>query len=482
MSDARAEALALGRARWMKFLPFAEAATAELPLGRLLRLSLFQLTVGMAAVLLIGTLNRVMIVELGLPAWLVAAMISLPLLFAPFRMLVGHRSDTHRSVLGWRRTPYLWFGTLLQFGGLAIMPFALILLSGDSHGPPIVGQAGAALAFLLTGAGLHTVQTSGLALATDLAPDAARPKVVALLCAMLLVGSIGAAAGFGLLLHPFSELRLIQVVQGAALFTLVVNGIALWKQEARDRTRGAGASAAGPPRFAVRWAAYASTGRAGRRLLAIGLGTTAFSMQDVLLEPYGGRVLHLPVAATTGLTALLAVGGGAGLWLAARALARGADPYRVAGFGALAGLAAFACVILAAPTGSPALFAAGVGLVGLGAGLFAHGTLTASMAMAQKDATGLALGAWGAVQALAAGLAIAGGGLLSDAVGAAARAGRLGPVLDAPATGYSAVYAMELVLLFGALVALGPLAGRGRPAALAAASGGAFVPTSVLGS
>ena len=88
----------------------------------------------MAVVLLIGTLNRVMIVELGVPAWLVAVMVSLPLVFAPFRALVGFRSDTHRSVLGWRRVPYIWMGTLLQFGGLAIMPFALIVLSGDTNG------------------------------------------------------------------------------------------------------------------------------------------------------------------------------------------------------------------------------------------------------------------------------------------------------------------------------------------------------------
>ncbi len=440
----------------MSWLPFADAATAELPLGRLLRLSLFQVTVGMAAVLLIGTLNRVMIVELGLPAWLVAAMISLPLVFAPLRMLVGHRSDTHRSVLGWRRVPYIWFGTLLQFGGLAIMPFALILLSGDSHGPAWVGQAGAALAFLLTGAGLHTVQTSGLALATDLAPASARPRVVALLCLMLIVGSVGSALGFGLLLHPFSELRLIQVVQGAGLLTLVLNGVALWKQEARRPRLATEPTAA--PSFGERWAAYTATGRAGRRLLAIGMGTVAFSMQDVLLEPYGGRVLHLSVSATTSLTALLAVGGAAGLGLAARLLNRGADAYRVAASGALAGLAAFACVLFAGAVTSGAVFAAGVFLVGFGAGLFAHGTLTASMAMAQKDATGLALGAWGAVQAGAAGLAIAGGGLISDGIGGMARAGALGATLRTSATGYAAVYALELALLFATLVALGPLA------------------------
>ncbi|HSO79618.1 MAG TPA: PucC family protein, partial [Chromatiaceae bacterium] len=124
---------------WMRLgprlLPFADAATVELPLPRLLRLALFQVSVGMAVVLLTGTLNRVTVVELGVPAWLVSLMVSLPLLFAPFRALVGYRSDTHRSALGWRRVPYIWLGTMLQFGGLAIMPFALLILSGDSQGP-----------------------------------------------------------------------------------------------------------------------------------------------------------------------------------------------------------------------------------------------------------------------------------------------------------------------------------------------------------
>jgi BCD family chlorophyll transporter-like MFS transporter len=102
----------------------------------------------------------------------------------------------------------------------------------------------------------------------------------------------------------------------------------------------------------------------------------------------------------------------------------------------------------------------GVALVGFGAGLFAHGTLTASMSMARGDATGLALGAWGAVQALAAGLAIASGGVLSDTITSLARSGRLGPTLTSPATGYTAVYLTELVLLLATLIAIGPLVGR----------------------
>ena len=312
-----------------RFLPFADAATPELPLARLLRLSLFQVSVGMAAVLLIGTLNRVMIVELHVPSWLVASMVALPLLFAPARALIGHRSDNHRSVLGWRRVPFLWFGTMLQFGGLAIMPFALILLSGDvTVGPSWIGQPAAALAFLLTGAGLHMVQTIGLALATDLAPAKARPKVVALLCVMLLVGMVASAAVFGALLANFSQLRLIQVVQGAAVVTMALNLIALWKQEPRNPSR----TRPDTPRpdFSAAWRDFLRGGQASRRLAAIGIGTAAFSMQDVLLEPYGGQILRLSVGSTTGLTAVRAGGGIVGLLLAARRLESGADPHRVA--------------------------------------------------------------------------------------------------------------------------------------------------------
>jgi len=437
------------------FLPFADVTSAELPLSRLLRLSLFQVSIGISVTLLIGTLNRVMIVELNVPAWLVAVMVSLPLLAAPFRALIGFKSDIHSSVLGWRRIPYLWIGALLQFGGLAIMPFALIDLSGDMNGPLWIGKAGAAFAFLLVGAGMHTVQTAGLALATDLAPSRQLPRVVALLCVMMLLGVVGSALSFGLLLRHFSEIRLIQVVQGAALTGLVLNGLSLWKQEVRDRTR---ASRAGdPPRFGDAWRALALGRHATRRLIAVGLGTTAFSMQDILLEPYGGQVLGLSVGATTSLTALLGVGGIAGFLLSARILGRDGDPYRMAAFGVLAGVLAFAAVIFAAPLHSPAMFAAGVGLIGFGGGLFAAGMLTSIMSIAGPQNAGIMLGAWGAVQASAAGAAVAAGGLLRDGVAAMATHGTLGAQYADPASSYGVVYHSEIFLLFATLVALGPL-------------------------
>ena len=270
-----------------RFLPFADAATPDLPLPRLLRLSLFQASVGMALVLLIGTLNRVMIVELGVPASLVGVMISLPLVFAPFRALIGFQSDTHRSALGWRRTPFIHRGAMVQFGGLAIMPFAVLVLAGAghaAHAPVWIGLAAAALAFLLVGAGLHTTQTVGLALATDLAATESQPKVVGLMYVMLLFGMIVSALGFGAILADFTAGRLVQVIQGAAVATILLNGIALWKQEPR---RSAAYLDALPPAggFADAWTEFARGGAVVNRLAVVGLGTMAFSMEDVLLEP-----------------------------------------------------------------------------------------------------------------------------------------------------------------------------------------------------
>jgi BCD family chlorophyll transporter-like MFS transporter len=119
-------------------------------------------------------------------------------------------------------------------------------------------------------------------------------------------------------------------------------------------------------------------------------------------------------------------------------------------------------VITAAPFASAALFALGTALIGFGAGLFGHGTLTATMNQAPEHQRGLALGAWGAVQASAAGLAVAMSGVIRDLVTSLTPAS--GPFgLSAAATGYSSVYAIEVLLLFITLTAMIPLIDRDRP-------------------
>jgi BCD family chlorophyll transporter-like MFS transporter len=428
------------------WLPFADAASAELPLSRLLRLALFQVSVGMATVLLNGTLNRVMIVELHTPAWLVSLMIALPLLFAPLRALIGHKSDTHRSVLGWRRVPYIWFGTLMQWGGLAIMPFALLLMSQPSTF--YAGLAGGMWAFLLTGAGLHVTQTAGLALATDLAQADKRPRAVALLYVMLLVGMMVSAFVIGGLLVNFTPTRLIQVIQGAAVVTVVLNVCALWKQESRNRA--VTAPDRETPSFSHVWREFVAVPHTLRLLVAIGLGAAAFAMQDALLEPYGAEVLGLTVGSTTMLTGSWAFGAIVSFSLSTRVLESGLHPLRLAGFGLVAGVCAFILVLLAAPLASPPLLAIGAAVIGFGVGLFSVGTLLTAMSLSTRRDTGVALGAWGAVQATAAGSALALGGIIRDTVA----------TFGNRADGYATVYGLEIIMLFAAMIVLGPLAGK----------------------
>ncbi|QIK38714.1 BCD family MFS transporter [Caldichromatium japonicum] len=447
-----------------RLLPFADVATSEVPMSRLLRLSLFQVSIAIAMVLLTGTLNRVMVVELKVPAWLVATMLALPLVFAPLRALIGHRSDYHHSAFGLRRIPYIWLGSMLQFGGFAIMPFALLLLSDTSNIFNFLGTLGAGLAFLLVGAGLHTTQTAGLALATDIAPPDKRSRVVALLYVTLLVGMVLSSLLFGRLLTHFSPQLLIQLIQGAAVATIVLNLIALWKQEAINPAR-----AANPvelPHFWDAWREFAAGGKPSLLLIVVALGTAGFTMQDVLLEPYGGQVLRMSVSQTTALTALWASGALLSYVLASYWLGHGGNAYRLTAVGIFCGILAFSIVIAAASLGSVMLFCSGTALIGLGGGLLAVGTLTAAMDLASADDSGLhsglALGAWGAVQATANGIATAMGGTLRDIVSGFAKTGAFGPDMTGPATGYIAVYGFEILLLTGALLVIIPLALRDR--------------------
>ena len=440
-------------------LPFSDAASPNLPLSRLFRLSLFQVSVGMATVLLLGTLNRVMIVELGISAFLVALMIALPVITAPLRALMGYRSDNYRSAIGWKRIPFIWFGSLWQFAGLAIMPMSLIVLSGNvQSGPLWLGYVWAGLAFLMTGFGMHMTQTAGLALAADRASEETRPRVVALLYVMFLVGMGVSAIIIGFLLKDFSNLRLIQVIQGTAVVTLLLNLLALWKQESLSPMTKEERQAPRPS-FKKAWADFNSGGAAGQLLAVVALGTLAFSMQDVLLEPYGGEILGLSVASTTMLTASWALGALVGFFYAAIAMRRNKKPVILAAIAAGFGIVGFSGVIFADPFGLISLFYISTTFIGFGAGLFAVSTLTIAMALplALGAGRGLALGAWGAAQATAGGLGVALGGGLRDFVNSIALDGTLGATLAHSNTGYSFVYHTEIALLFLTLLAIGPL-------------------------
>ena len=438
-------------------LPFSDAGSTNFSLFQLLRLSLFQISVGMATVMLAGTLNRVMIVELLVPASLVAVMIAIPVLIAPLRTFYGHKSDTYKSFIGWKRIPYMWFGSLFQFGGLAIMPFAIIILSGDQTvGPSWAGEVLVAIAFLFTGIGMHITQTVGLALAADRATKENRPRVVALLYFMFLFGMGISAVVIGILLADFSKLRLIQVVQGSAVLTLILNLVAVWRQEQiiinqqkNDKSE----------KFFLSWKKFISDRKTNSLIWVVFWGTLAFSMQDVLLEPYGGQILGLSVSETTNLTGVWALGALLGLALAANNSKKTVSSVSNAMTALLIGIVGFSAIIFSSPMQFPFLYFLGTLFIGFGTGLFSVSLLIIAMALSSKTnlGSGFILGSWGAAQAIGAGLGIAVGGILRDVVNKIALSGYLGSTFENNSIGYIFVYHLEILFIFITLIVLGML-------------------------
>ena len=438
-------------------LPFSDAGSVNFSLYQLLRLSLFQISVGMATVMLAGTLNRVMIVELLVPASLVAIMIAIPVLIAPLRTFYGHKSDTYKSFIGWKRIPYMWFGSLFQFGGLAIMPFAIIILSGDQTvGPSWAGEVLVAIAFLFTGIGMHITQTVGLALAADRATKENRPRVVALLYFMFLFGMGISAVVIGILLADFSKLRLIQVVQGSAVLTLILNLVAVWRQEQiiinqqkNDKSE----------KFFLSWKKFISDRKTNSLIWVVFWGTLAFSMQDVLLEPYGGQILGLSVSETTNLTGVWALGALLGLALAANNSKKTVSSVSNAMTALLIGIVGFSAIIFSSPMQFPFLYFLGTLFIGFGTGLFSVSLLIIAMALSSKTnlGSGFILGSWGAAQAIGAGLGIAVGGILRDVVNKIALSGYLGSTFENNSIGYIFVYHLEILFIFITLIVLGML-------------------------
>ena len=438
-------------------LPFSDAGSANFSLFQLLRLSLFQISVGMATVMLAGTLNRVMIVELLVPASLVAIMIAIPVLIAPLRTFYGHKSDTYKSFIGWKRIPYMWFGSLFQFGGLAIMPFAIIILSGDQTvGPSWAGEVLVAIAFLFTGIGMHITQTVGLALAADRATKENRPRVVALLYFMFLFGMGISAVVIGILLADFSKLRLIQVVQGSAVLTLILNLVAVWRQEQIIINNQKNIKS---EKFFLSWKKFISDRKTNSLIWVVFWGTLAFSMQDVLLEPYGGQILGLSVSETTNLTGVWALGALLGLALAANNSKKTVSSVSNAMTALLIGIVGFSAIIFSSPMQFPFLYFLGTLFIGFGTGLFSVSLLIIAMALSSKTnlGSGFILGSWGAAQAIGAGLGIAVGGILRDVVNKIALSGYLGSTFENNSIGYIFVYHLEILFIFITLIVLGML-------------------------
>ncbi len=408
----------------------------------ILRLGLFQFGMGLSLAPLTGTLNRVLINELRIPAVAVGFLIAIHYFVSPVRAMIGYRSDQARAAGQWR-TPYVVFGAVLTYGGLACAPFSLLLLAHDSNSlfPFWLALIVCTAIFVAYGIGVNIVETVFLALVSDLTEPQERGRVLAVLWIMLVLGTIVSAVIMGMLLHDYSHLRLIQVMQGSAVIFLFSTLLALWGRE-RLKPNGKIDSDVEVVRVrlklgeSIRLLWQQATLR--NLFMVLFIATLGFATHDVLLEPYGGQILGMSVAETTMLTALwgsamlFSIGiGGVLLW-------QGRSAVTLIMVGSLLGALGFLVISLAGGAGLVQPFQGGVWLIGMGRGVFIVASIALVMSLTNVGHAGLFIGLWGMMQAMAQGFGTIGGGLLRDVV-----QHQTGDAL----LGYTAVYRTSLVLL-----------------------------------
>jgi BCD family chlorophyll transporter-like MFS transporter len=384
----------------------------------MLRLALVQTAIGAVVVLATSTLNRIMIIELALPAALPAALVALHYAVQLLRPRVGYGADR-----GGRCTPWIIGGMAL----LAIGGFVAALATALMTTHRALGLALATLAYIAIGAGVGTAGTSNLVLLTKRVDPSRRATAATVMWVMMILG-FGLSAGLvGHFLQPYSPERLVRVyaVAGTAAFLLAL--LAVWNVESRHRSPVAGGPPAGRPAAGgpgsgdSRAMGSAAAGSAGfgaalRALLAernarcftlfLFLSMLAFSAQELLIESFAGLVFHYAPGNSAQLAGLEHGGVLTGMiavaLISARLRARSFRGWMIAGtVGSAAAIGALALIgLLQAAAALPPV----VYLLGVANGTFAVAALGAMMELSSAGGPGregLRMGVWGAAQAVA---------------------------------------------------------------------------------
>ena len=395
------------------------------------RLGLAQIAIGAVAAVMTSTLNRVMIVELALPATVPSVLVALHFVIQMSRARFGFDSDRSGH-----RAPWILGGVAtFAIGGFLA---ALGVATAATRTVPGLALAFAGYAFI--GVGMSAAGTALLAHVAEEMPPQQLGGAAALLWIMMILGIAVTAGVSGQLLDPFSFRRLLTVIGGVCAIAVVLAAIAArgsWHIRRAPAGTGAAASSAGFG--AVLRDALAD--RATRRFAGfVFAAMLAYSAQDLILEPFAGRVFGMTPGESTKLGGTQHGGVMLGMLGAALLSAR---------FGSLRHWAVGGClasaIMLVALAQSPALGGAAalsVIIFGLGVanGVFAVGAIGAMMAMTAADGTrgtGIRLGVYGAAQAIAYAAGSLGGGVASDLT--------IAGFGDA-ARGYTVVFAAEAVL------------------------------------
>jgi BCD family chlorophyll transporter-like MFS transporter len=399
--------------------------------------TLVHVGVAITAVPVNSTLNRIMITDLNLPALLVGVLVALPYLLSPLQVVAGAWADQH-TLWGRHRSPWILIGGLMaSFGGY--LTAHAVMLMGENFA---LGLPAALLTFAVWGMGVNIASVSYLSLLSEQSENQGgwRSRAVSVMWTTMIVATIFTSLLISALLEPFSADALYTAF-GAVW--LVASAFVLFGAAGIEGPSPRGVllhSRAESPLAAI--SALAGNPTAQRFFVYLTLVLVSIHAQDVLLEPFGGDVLGMPIAATARLTSIWGLGFFitmlGGLWLVRRAGKKAA-----ANVGALVAAGGFASIIVSGVVQSVSLLWGAVFVLGLGGGLMTVSNLSFMLDMTVVQAAGLYMGAWGVANFAGQALGNIASGLIRDV------AFRF---TGSQIVGYSTVFALEIAGLLAAVL------------------------------
>ena len=423
------------------------AVVAPLSWLSIIRMGLVQASLGAVVVLTTSVLNRVMVVELALPAMLPGALVALHYVVQLMRPRIGHGSDA-----GGRRTPWIVGGmATLALGGF-LAACGTVLMGANF----LLGVALAVLAFVLIGLGVGAAGTSLLVLLAKRVEPSRRAAAATIVWMMMIFGFVLTAGVAGKLLDPFSSTRLLMVSAAVSLLAFSLATIAIHGIEGRHSTADRPVSAKlSASSFRAAFIEVWREPDARRFTIFVFVSMLAYSAQDLILEPFAGAVHQFTPGESTKLSGVQHGGVLAGMILVAIAgylfKARALGSLRLWTIGGCVA-SALAMTALAFSAAGSLPFSLGVAVFALGVanGAFSIAAIGSMMRLAgggtgaeSAGREGMRMGLWGAAQAIAFGI----GGFLGTAASDLARY-----LSGSAAVGYGAVFTGEAVLFLVAAV------------------------------
>ena len=417
---------------------------------QIIRLGLVQACLGAVVVVTTSTLNRIMVVELALPALLPGFLVAWHYAVQMVRPRMGFGADKGR-----RCTPWMMGGMLVLGVGGVMAASATVWMATQ----PTYGFALALLAFSLIGFGVSACGTSLLALMAKQVPEDRRAPAATTVWMMMILGFAVTAGVVGKLIDPYTPQVLLQVSAALSLCTALLTAVCLWglekhpHKDADTDTDGNIGAECFPSRgsdrlqkqnFKEAFREVWTEPAARTFTVFVFMSMLAYSAQDLILEPFAGAVHGFSPGQTTQLSGwhhmgvligMLMVAGAGSRWVGGRL---GSVQAWMVGGCLVSALATVGLCSSALATVWP--LKANVVFLGVANGAFSIAAIATMMRLAGQGGAGregTRMGLWGAAQAAAFGL----GGLLGTAASDLAHA-----LLGEERTAYAAVFAMQALM------------------------------------